>query len=71
MEAELAVKWGTLQLNSLALQLPEGFVPKTAKVTTGSDAIPAVAKTEKGRVVVQFAAEATVTAGNTLKLSLV
>ena len=70
MEAQLAVKWGQLQLKSLALNALPNANPRSVTVTVGQTAVPASVETQNGRVVVTLTQEQAVAAGDTLKVTL-
>ncbi len=70
MEVELAVKWGQLQLSSLALRATPISNPRSVMVTVGQTDVPASVETLNDGAMVSLAEEQTIAAGDTLKVTL-
>ena len=71
MEAELAVKWGRLELKSVALRRLPNTPLKNVIVTVGKTSVPASIDVHDDRVVMTLAEPQALAAGETLRLTVV
>ena len=70
MQAELAMKYGSISLRTLVLSLPEGAAPKSAKVRVNGQSVPCQVVNQDGRTVVQLSRDVELKEGQALSLSL-
>ena len=70
MQAELAMKYGSISLRTLALSLPEGAAPKSANVRVNGKSVPCQVVNQDGRTVVQLSRDVELKEGEALSLSL-
>jgi hypothetical protein len=67
---EIAVRWGQLNVRSMALQSPTDSVPKTVHVTLGDRAIPAEFQHQDGRIRIKLDTEVVVPAGESIEVEV-
>ena len=70
MKSELAVKWGRLQLKSMALRRLPTTALQNVTVTLGDQSVPASIDVQDDRVVVTFAEKREIAAGDTLRVTV-
>ncbi len=70
LAAELAVKWGQLQLKSLTLGALPNTNPRSVTVTMKQATVPASVQVQDGRVLVTLAEKQAIAAGDTLRVVL-
>ncbi len=66
----IRLAWGRLRLQQLALEVTEPFTPSSVAVAVGDSAISATLRREGRRCFVEFSAPVTVTAGQTLTVTV-
>lgn len=69
-KSEIAVKWGSLRVRTVALAVPEGRVPAAAKVTARGRELEAALAATGARVLVTLKEEVTIHAGEHLEVTL-
>lgn len=68
--AEVALKWGRLNIKVLSLELPASTSAKTVRITHNGRAIPATHTVQNNRLVVTMASPLTLQAGQKLEVSV-
>jgi uncharacterized protein (DUF608 family) len=70
LEAEIAVRFGTLNLKTIALVIPDGASVTLVKARVGQTEISAALKVSEGRVLVTFAEEINLSPRQALQITL-
>jgi uncharacterized protein (DUF608 family) len=69
LSARVTLAWGSLRLKTLALALPQGSAPAVAKVTVNGVVVDATKTIEGSRIVFTLAADAKISAGQTIEVT--
>lgn len=70
MQAKFEVQYGTVSLRTLVFRMPQGAVPKSAKVVVDGESVPCTVENHEGRTVVQLSRDVELSEGQLLSVSL-